>query len=453
MPPCSGNAINPEVELHYCAGIRNFGDELSPYLISKITGRKVSPASSSEGLYAIGSLLTYEALRSNCVVWGTGTLHHDDLKKAVRLFPLTRSIPKFIKRLTSPEVIKADFRAVRGPLTRKAILKEGGKCPEIYGDPAIIMPRFYAPKVSTNYKAGLILHHTQETTVTHELATACGFHPISINRVGNAQLEAFIDEVCSCQKVFSTSLHGVILAQAYGIPAQWIQIKGTPIHRDANHKFADYFLGVELPVQKPFTVELRQGSLSQLVSVNLEPVHISNNLIDNLLDAFPFDILPPKNDTNRASPLGTGSSFIHLGSLISCTRLAILATPHRTGSHPVLVCHGEPDDRQRAAHDLHPKEGSPALRDSPFLRFCCHVRLAHEPQNLRRSALEQRRSGTDGRRPWILFPRCSNPRVRYTKLPPQADIRLQKFFRYKNPFFTSLISRTIEMHIIHIVIR
>ena len=46
MSQCSGNAIDHEVELHYYTGIRNFGDELSPYLISKITGRKVSLASS-----------------------------------------------------------------------------------------------------------------------------------------------------------------------------------------------------------------------------------------------------------------------------------------------------------------------------------------------------------------------------------------------------------------------
>ena len=68
MSQCSGNAIDHEVELHYYTGIRNFGDELSPYLISKITGRKVSLASSEEGLYAIGSILTHKALWSSCVV-------------------------------------------------------------------------------------------------------------------------------------------------------------------------------------------------------------------------------------------------------------------------------------------------------------------------------------------------------------------------------------------------
>lgn len=196
--------------------------------------------------------------------------------------------------LISPETTKADIRAVRGPLTREAILKEGGKCPEIYGDPAIIMPRLYTPKIGAKHKAGLILHHTQETPTTHVLAKTCGFHQISIDRVRDEQLENFIDEVCSCQKIFSSSLHGIILAQAYGIPAQWIQITNTPIHRDANHKFADYFLGAGLPVQKPISIELTKESLSQLMQISPERVHISSDLIERLLEVFPFDIFPKK---------------------------------------------------------------------------------------------------------------------------------------------------------------
>ncbi|MFQ9286315.1 MAG: polysaccharide pyruvyl transferase family protein [Sutterella wadsworthensis] len=214
--------------------------------------------------------------------------------ETLRVFPLNRSIPKLIKRLISPETTKADIRAVRGPLTREAILKEGGKCPEIYGDPAIIMPRLYTPKIGAKHKAGLILHHTQETPTTHVLAKTCGFHQISIDRVRDEQLENFIDEVCSCQKIFSSSLHGIILAQAYGIPAQWIQITNTPIHRDANHKFADYFLGAGLPVQKPISIELTKESLSQLMQISPERVHISSDLIERLLEVFPFDIFPKK---------------------------------------------------------------------------------------------------------------------------------------------------------------
>ena len=166
---------------------------------------KVSLASSEEGLYAIGSILTHKALWSSCVVWGTGTLCHDSLSgETLRVFPLNRSIPKLIKRLISPETTKADIRAVRGPLTREAILKEGGKCPEIYGDPAIIMPRLYTPKIGAKHKAGLILHHTQETPTTHVLAK--GSSSKALSNFAPRELLSITQAKFLCKRLFRVLL-------------------------------------------------------------------------------------------------------------------------------------------------------------------------------------------------------------------------------------------------------
>ena len=49
------------IKLNYWAGHKNFGDELSPYLVEKITGKKVQYAGQKElnKLTAIGSIIDF----------------------------------------------------------------------------------------------------------------------------------------------------------------------------------------------------------------------------------------------------------------------------------------------------------------------------------------------------------------------------------------------------------
>ena len=153
------------------------------------------------------------------------------------------------------------------------------------------MPRIYQPKSISKAKIGLILHYSQENVLNSRLLSEIqneGIKLISIKRVGDEQIESFIDEVCSCEKIFSTSLHGLIIAQAYGIPAQWIRVKGTPIHSDENHKFNDYFLGVGNKPQTPHVIELQIGSISALVDIRAPQSTISDSVIDKLLTTFPY---------------------------------------------------------------------------------------------------------------------------------------------------------------------
>lgn len=157
-------------------------------------------------LVAVGSILTN--VKKNDIVWGAG---------------LIRNKPKI-----APFGVK--FLAVRGPLTRKLI--QGAKIPEVYGDPALLLPLFYKPKSEKKYKTGVIPHY-----IDKKVAIIGENHFIDIQ----SDWKNVVEEINSCEKIISSSLHGIVIAEAYRIPACWVKFSDNVIGGD--FKFHDYLLG------------------------------------------------------------------------------------------------------------------------------------------------------------------------------------------------------------------
>jgi pyruvyltransferase len=193
----------------------NVGDALSYWLVNKITGYNpiyVKNDEYCEKYMLVGSILNWAD--SNTIVWGAGLAEKEsNINKEV------------------------DIRAVRGPLSRDVALNCGASCPEVYGDPALLLPKFYDCPVEKKYKLGIIPHYVDQFIVFNsELINRPEVHMINVFD----SVEKFIDEVRSCNFIMSSSLHGLIIAQAYEIPV---------LHFEASNqlggdgmKFHDYFL-------------------------------------------------------------------------------------------------------------------------------------------------------------------------------------------------------------------
>ena len=118
----SNMAIENTVNLNYWDESNNLGDTLAPIIVEYMLSLKGLTSDkridSKKHLYAVGSVLT--AGIQDATVWGSGVLNS-----------------KITYRLNNR---KLDIRAVRGPFTKAVLEDYGYDVPEVYGDPAILMP-------------------------------------------------------------------------------------------------------------------------------------------------------------------------------------------------------------------------------------------------------------------------------------------------------------------------
>jgi hypothetical protein len=201
----------------------NFGDALTPWLIHRLSGRypRFRPAADAGHKYLVtGSVIGLAG--PPCTVWGAGIMH-------------------------AREHIAGDTEvlAVRGPLTRERVLAAGVPCPAVYGDPALLLPRVYAPSIEPVYEVGLALHFSDRPRIL-----ASRRLPTSIRLIDMQQpVETVIDQLLSCKLVASSSLHGLIVSHAYGRPASWIEFR--PLPSGDGSKFRDYLQSICVDQHQP----------------------------------------------------------------------------------------------------------------------------------------------------------------------------------------------------------
>lgn len=196
----------------------NFGDTLTPIVMEYLGyDTQYVDRDETDKLIAIGSIL--HTVKKGDIVWGAG-LNKEDI-------------------IDAPE---ANFLAVRGPYTRSKI--RGAEVPEVYGDPALLLSLIYKPEIEKLHKVGVIPHYADKPFVKIDK----DMHYIDIQ----SPWQMVINDILSCELIISSSLHGVIVAEAYGIPAVWALFGDRVV--GAEFKFHDYFLGTDRGVYDPFMV-------------------------------------------------------------------------------------------------------------------------------------------------------------------------------------------------------
>lgn len=234
----------------------NWGDELNKTLVKLISGKEPEYTHDYDTPHYLctGSILRWG--HKNTTVWGSGFISKRD-------------------KLMEQPIIKA----VRGPLSREKLLKMGYDCPKVYGDPALLYPRFYQPNVEKIYKVGIVPHYVdQDNTWLDQYRNDPN---INIINVLDPTINNFVDEINKCEIILSSSLHGIVCGDSYGIPSYWIELSDKVIGK--GFKFIDYFKSVKRTDKKPIVI----NKSTKITSMKFKDYKILIDL-DLLYNECPF---------------------------------------------------------------------------------------------------------------------------------------------------------------------
>lgn len=248
----------------------NWGDDINIFLLEMISKKKVGDCNSSlfhrlfepRHFICIGSILGwYES--KNSEIWGAGFISND----------------------SKLNVIPQKIHSVRGKLTRNKLLKIGIECPESYGDPALLLSKYYSPTIKNRYKIGIVPHFADFDNPIIDDFINRQSDTIKIKMKGYTKWTDVIDQICSCDIIFSSSLHGLIIADSYKIPNVWIKLSDNVA--GGNFKFLDYFSSVERHETEPYVIS-RKEDIDNLTEKTDKIKNTANINFDMLIDSCPF---------------------------------------------------------------------------------------------------------------------------------------------------------------------
>lgn len=262
----------------FLGGIRHFnlGDDLNFYLLQILSGKRVIAYNSFYHLgrpvanvMAIGSVIDWLG-NSDSTVWGSGIL-----------------LPSSDK-LQNKALLLKKVVAVRGQKSHELLIKSGISCPAVYGDPALLLPLVYNPKVEkVKGRIGFIPHYVDvENEHIVRLMNECGENAFLIRVQKYKSWQECVRQILSCEFIVSTSLHGLILSDAYGIPNQWVVLpKALP---GGNFKFEDYYSAVG---KSPEAFKINEFTqIKELIDIKKSYEAITYDP-KPLLKVCPFDIV------------------------------------------------------------------------------------------------------------------------------------------------------------------
>ena len=234
----------------------NYGDWLTPYIISHYTESKIvfqslTSRTTRKHIVSLGSVGRF--IKSKSVVVGTG-----------------------VSSFKHPLNPKADYVSVRGPHTAELLVQSGGPKVENFGDPGVVLSRILPlTRGETNGRVVLVRHHTH---LQAPVILPDNFDELSVKLSHPDDIVSFIKKLNEYDSVVTSAMHVLITCHSYGIPCALVVFKGFEeyVHGDGI-KYLDYALGAGVKAVSPTPInpKLDWKEISPL----LETIQVSDSKI------------------------------------------------------------------------------------------------------------------------------------------------------------------------------
>jgi pyruvyltransferase len=232
----------------------NFGDALSPIIVSMLTGKEVVHQnfdSSVSSLVAVGTILQ-DIRNGRNDIWGTG----------IDCTAATGGSNLWI----APKNTEFNVFATRGLITAQVLRGQGIECPDLFGDPAQILSlNADFCDIPRNGLLGVIPHFYDfdsfdpfaiPTFPPLKIRHGRGFRVISpLTEPNVISVLKKVREILSFSVILTSSFHAYVLAQTFGIPCAfltWSMKSGRYSIFDyrpnvfVDHRLVDWYSGMDL---------------------------------------------------------------------------------------------------------------------------------------------------------------------------------------------------------------
>lgn len=233
--------------------VDNFGDLLGPFVIEEMLRRRgLANSGRSQGsrLLSVGSIM--RLARNGDTVWGSGVNG---------------------KTIDQLKIEWLDVRAVRGPRTREILRARGIPVPPVFGDPALLLGVLWSRDewYSDELSAAMCIVPNLNDWKNYDPKDPRVLDP-------RRPLDECLRRIASSEFVVGSSLHGIVVAEALGIPARLVRSASEP-----EFKYRDYYEGSgRVEFAPAATVDAAQAMGGALPPTAWDP--------EPLMSAFPSDL-------------------------------------------------------------------------------------------------------------------------------------------------------------------